>query len=329
MNYTHLSQEERYQIHALRRCKITLTRIAAELGRSTATISRELGRNSSLRGYKPAHAHALAVARQSDRRNAIEFSRQEMALVERYLRLGLSPGQVAGRLHEEALLRISTETIYQYIYQNKAAGGDLVSYLRCQKARKKRYASGQERRGQIKGRVCIGQRPAIVQAKSRIGDWEGDTVIGKDHCGALVTLVERRSRYTLAARLDCRHSSAVTEAIVGLLKPHQRQCHTITFDNGKEFAQHSLMAARLKASIYFAHPYCSWERGLNENTNGLLRQYFPKASNFLKVSSEQLEHAVHRLNHRPRKCLNYRTPHEVFFGIPMRPITLSYVTLCA
>ena len=320
MTYTHLTREERYQIHALRRQNIRPAVIAVELNRNRSTITRELKRNAGPQGYKPAKAQDRASTRQSTRRNARQFDAQQWRQVRSYLRLQLSPEQVSGRLKEECGLRISHECIYQHIYKDKRAGGDLISHLRCQKVRRKRYASGQERRGTLKNRVCIEQRPAIVDARSRMGDWEGDTVVGKGHQGVLVTLVERKSRYTLAQQLDSRHSAGVTQAVIELLRPYKSLCETITFDNGKEFAEHAFIAASLQADVYFAHPYHSWERGLNENTNGLLRQYFPKSTNLRKVSQHEVDDAVYRLNHRPRKCLNYRTPHEVFMGLEMRPL---------
>ena len=328
MTYKHLTREERYQIHSLKRQGVSLGCIAAELDRHRSTISRELRRNSAVTGYKPAHAHDRALARQSGRRNARHFSAEQCTHVEGLLRLCLSPQQVSGRLRVEKTMCISTESIYQRAYRDKAQGGNLVSYLRCQKARRKRYASGQERRGTLANRTCIEQRPAIVAQKRRIGDWEGDTVIGKDHRGVLLTLVERKSRYTLACQLGSRHSAGVTEALIGLLRPHKGNCHTLTFDNGKEFSEHAFIAQCLRAKVYFAHPYCSWERGLNENHNGLLRQYFPKKTNFLKISQKQVQDAVYMLNHRPRKCLGYLTPHEVFYSIKMCPFTLPSVALC-
>jgi IS30 family transposase len=320
MTYKHLTREERYQIHALRRQNTRLAVIALELNRSRSTITRELKRNAGTKGYKPARAHERARTRQSTRRNARQFDAQHWSQVHSYLRLQLSPEQVSGRLKEERGLRISHECIYQHIYNDKRAGGDLVKHLRCQKVRRKRYASGQERRGTLKNRVSIEQRPAIVDQRSRIGDWEGDTVVGKGHQGVLVTLVERKSRYTLARQLHSRHSAGVTEAVIELLRAHKDLCKTITFDNGKEFAQHAFIADSLGADVYFAHPYHSWERGLNENTNGLLRQYFPKSTNLRKVSQHAVDDAVYRLNHRPRKCLNYRTPYEVFRGLEIRPL---------
>jgi len=179
----------------------------------------------------------------------------------------------------------------------------------------------------LTNRICISQRPGVVDRRSRIGDWEGDTVIGKGHQGVLVTLVERKSRCTLACPLRSRHSTGVTQAVIELLRPHKKHCKTLTFDNGKEFAEHEFMAQCLQAKVYFAHPYCSWERGLNENHNGLLRQFFPKQMNLLKVSPHDVNDAVYLLNHRPRKCLGYRTPHEIFYGLELRPLTLEFVAL--
>lgn len=329
MTYTHLTQDERYQIHALKRQNISLGCIAAELQRSCSTISREFKRNIGPAGYKPVVAHKKARARQTERRNAAQFNQTEWAHVDAYLRLHLSPQQCSGRLKLEKAISISHECIYKHIYRDKDQGGKLVKYLRCQKVRRKRYASGQERRGMLKNRVSIEQRPGVVDERKRIGDWEGDTVIGKGHQGVLVTLVERKSRYTLACQLKSRHSALVSEAVIELLRPHKRYCKTITFDNGKEFADHEFMARCLKAKVYFAHPYCSWERGLNENHNGLLRQFFPKESSLLKVTQVEVNDAVYSLNHRPRKCLGYRTPHEVFYGLKMQPIKLPTDALCS
>lgn len=328
MTYQHLTQHERYQIHALRRQGISVARIAGELQRSVSTIWRELRRNSGAAGYKPAAAQSRARARQCERRNARHFSPEQWAHVSAYLRLHLSPEQAAGRLKLEKAISISPESIYQRVYQDKARGGDLADYLRCQKSRRKRYASGRERRGVLLNRTSIELRPAVVDRRSRIGDWEGDTIIGKGHQGVLLTLVERKSRYTLACQLDSRHSAGVGQAVIDLLRPYKAQCKTLTFDNGKEFAEHEFIAQCLDAKVYFAHPYCSWERGLNENHNGLLRQFFPKQSNLLKVTQHQVDEAVHRLNHRPRKCLGYRTPHEVFFGLKMQALKLPTDALC-
>jgi IS30 family transposase len=250
--------------------------------------------------------------------NARRLALPDWAEVERLIRLDMSPEQAAERLALEGRLQISHETIYLHIYADKRRGGDLWRHLRCQKPRRKRYASGQERRGTIKNRVGIDERPEIVDQKNRIGGWEGDTVIGKNHRGALVTLAERKSRYVLAAQVPGKHAPGVTAAVTRLLRPHKRKCHTVTFDNGKEFAEHETIAAELNADVYFSHPYHSWERGLNENSNGLLRQYFPKGMELIEVTQKQVQSAVDRLNHRPRKVLGFRTPFEVFFGKMVR-----------
>lgn len=292
MNYKHLTQEERYQIRALKRQGIKLGRIAVELGRHRTTISRELKRNASANGYKPAAAHKQARARQCERRNARHFSAHDWNHVKAYLRLYLSPQQCSGRLKLEQALSISTECIYKYVYKDRDEEGELLQYLRCQKVRRKRYASGQERRGVLRNRIGIEQRPAVVDKRRRIGDWEGDTVIGQGHQGVLVTLAERKSRYTLARVLDSRHSTKVTQAVIELLRAHKAQCKTLTFDNGKEFAEHAFIAQSLQADVYFAHPYCSWERGLNENHNGLLRQFFPKGRSLLKVDQMEVDEAI-------------------------------------
>jgi transposase, IS30 family len=270
----------------------------------------------------------MAQARQSRRRNAKQFTERHWATVEALIRQEVSPEQITHRLMFEQGFRISCETIYQRILRDKQAKGDLAQHLRCQKPRRKRYGSGRERRGVIKGRVCIEQRPKVVDQKSRIGDIEGDTMMGKNHQGAIVTLVDRRSRYTFAKQVNFKTSDLVGQAVIDLLRPHKKRCHTLTFDNGKEFADHAFIGKCLDAKVYFAHPYCSWERGLNENTNGLLRQYFPKTMSLRDVSQIDVDDAVYKLNHRPRKCLGYRTPHEVFYNLPPEPITLRFGALC-
>ena len=315
LNYTHLTQDERYQIQALHYAGHSIAEIARQLNRSRSTIWRELKRNSSTSMYEASASQKLAGARQLLCRNALTIAPGKWLNVEAYLRLYLSPQQVAGRLALEGVLRISPETIYQYVYRDKAQGGDLASYLRCQKARRKRYGSGRQRRGVLKNRVGIEQRPCVVDSRQRLGDWEGDTVIGRGHSGVLVTLVERRSRFTLACCLPNREAEPVSAAIIEMLRAHKAHCRTITFDNGKEFADHAFIGSCLAADVYFARPYHSWERGTNENTNGLLRQFFPKTMSFANLVQIDVDDAAYRLNHRPRKCLQYRTPHEVFYNL--------------
>ena len=322
MSNTHLTQDERYQIHALRRADFGIRAIALQLARAPSTISRELQRAgaSAIAPYDAAAAQAAALKRRSRSRNARVIPPQTWSRVVCYLSLYLSPEQIAGRLKREGAIAPCPESIYQHILRDKAQGGDLASYLRCQKVRRKRYGSGRQRRGVLKNRVGIEQRPSVVDSRTRLGDWEGDTVIGRGHSGVLVTLVERKSRYTLACALGCREADLVGQAIIELLRAHKQRCHTITFDNGKEFAQHELMAFCLDAKVFFARPYHSWERGTNENTNGLLRQFFPKKMSFLNLSDIDVQQALYKLNHRPRKCLGYRTPHEVFYDLELQPL---------
>jgi IS30 family transposase len=208
---------------------------------------------------------------------------------------------------------ISHERICQYIYADQRSGGDLYHCLRCQKPRRKRYGS-YDRRGCIPNQVLIDDRPAIADSKRRFGDWEGDTVIGKGHRGALVTLVERKSQYTVIRAVLYKTAEAIRNAVVDGLTPYIDRVHTTTYDNGREFADHEGMACDLETQIYFAHPYASRERGLNENTNGLIRQYFPKDRDLRTVTKREIENAMDKLNHRPRKSLGYRTPYEVFFN---------------
>lgn len=313
--YTQLNQEQRYHISGLSKSGWNQTQIADEIGVNKSTISREFRRNKGQRGWRPKQAQSFRNERKQACINGKQFSLNEWAEVDRLTRADLSPEQVSNRLELEGGLQISPEIIYLHIYADKRNGGDLHQHLRSQKPRRKRYASGQERRGTIRNRISIDERPDIVAQKTRIGDWEGDTVIGKNHKGGLVTLAERKSRYVLAGHIRSKHAAGVTAVTTRLLSPHKDKCHTITFDNGKEFAEHERMATELNAEIYFAHPYRSWERGLNENSNGLLRQYFPKGMELTDISEEHVQWAVERLNHRPRKVLGYRTPHEVFFGV--------------
>jgi len=279
------------------------------LNRDKATISRELKRNRGRKGYRPQQAHACALKRRREKVRP-RFKGTVWRQVEVLLRQDWSPEQIAGRLERERDIHVSHEWIYQYVYADKRAGGSLHRHLRCQKPRRKRYGT-YERRGRIPRQVSIDERPAVVDARRRLGDWEGDTLIGKAHRGVLVSLVERKSIYTLIRRVERKGAVEVREAVADCLAPYK--VHTLTFDNGREFADHEGIAADLDARVYFAHPYASWERGLNENVNGLIRQYFPKKSDLSTVTRKAIAMAMRRLNHRPRKSLGFRTPHEVFF----------------
>jgi len=310
MSYTQLTQEQRYQISALLKTEHSQTKIAAEIGVNKSTISRELKRNRGKRGYRPKQAQRFGQRR---RRKAVHkrIPKETWAKIEEKLREDWSPEQVSNWLKKNTDTAVSHEWIYQYIYLNKRSGGDLHKHLRCQKKRRKR-AGDYDRRGKIPNQVSIEERPEIVEKRERIGDWEADTIIGAGKRGAIITLVERKSRFTLLRHVTRRTAAAVQEAILDLLKPYQASTHTITFDNGKEFANHQTIARELQANVFFAHPYSSWERGTNENTNGLIRQYFPKGSDFSSITDDQISFVKERLNDRPRKCLDFLAPAVVF-----------------
>ena len=312
--YSQLTEVQRYQIEALKKAKKDQKEIAVILGVSPSTISRELKRNTGQRGYRPKQAHIKALTRREEACKVIKMTTEVVTLIEAKIRLDWSPEQVSGWLNEEQAISISHERIYQHVWADKRQEGTLYKHLRhSHKKRKKQYGS-KDKRGQIRNRVSIDERPEIVEQKTRIGDWEIDTVIGQNHQGALVTIVDRVSKFTLIKKVDSKHAEVVTEATITLLKPYLDKTLTITADNGKEFAGHESMTEQLNAAVYFAHPYHSWERGLNENTNGLIRQYFTKGSSFENITDEQVEEVMNKLNHRPRKTLNYKTPNAVFFG---------------
>ena len=312
--YKQLAIEQRYQIYAFRKANLSLKRIAEELGCAKSTISRELCRNKGKRGYRPDQAQKKAWDRKITARKAIKLTPELKALIASFIQKDWSPEQVAGYLKKQNIADVSHESIYQIIKTDKQSGGSLYNHLRCRKKKyKKRYGSI-DRRGSILNRKLIDERPKIVNQQSRIGDWEGDTVIGKNHKGALVTLVERKTKFTLIGYVANKTAENVTEAMIALLAPHVDKVHTITVDNGKEFAYHEQLTQKLKSQVYFAHPYHSWERGLNENTNGLIRQYVPKKSEINAITQNQLGVIMSKLNFRPRKSLNFDSPADLFYN---------------
>lgn len=222
------------------------------------------------------------------------------------LRLQHSPEQIA------ALLPVSHETLYLRIYADKRQGGERWRNLRCQKQRRKRYASGRSRRGQIPNRRPIAKRPASVEGRRHVGHWEADTLIGAGGKQAIVSLVQRKSGDCLLAQVPQKASKAVKDAIVRALSPIKHRAKTLSFDNGLEFARHGKIDQALESSSYFADPYASRQRGTNENTNGLVRQDLPKPRPFNTVTDEEIAMIMDRLNHRPRKRLNWKTPHQSF-----------------
>ena len=315
--YTQLTQEQRYQIYAFMKAHFSKTNIATEIGVHKSTVSREMRRNRGKKGYRAKQAHVMALERRTEAHKCVKLTPQVIALINECIRQDFSPEQVSGFLSRMHYLRISHETIYQHILNDKTKGGTLYHHLRLShKKRRKRYGS-HDRRGQIQGRVSIDERPVVVDTRERIGDWEIDTIIGKKHKRALLSLVERKSKFTLLRKLEKKQADLVAEAAIDLLNPYKEKVCTITADNGQEFAHHEYIKEQLHTTVYFAHPYHAWERGLCENTNGLIRQYFPKGLRFELITDNQVQMVMNRLNNRPRKTLGYKTPNEVFFQAVM------------
>jgi len=314
MSYKHLSLEERHYIEISLKNEKTLSEIGKNLGRSQGTITREIVRNKGQRGYHHNQANSMANERHKTKPKAHKLTADIVDVIENYIRQDWSPEQVVGWLEREGIIKLHHETLYQHILSDKRLGGDLYTHLRHQnKTYRKRYGSAHPRnRSGIPNRTDIDERPEVVNTRERVGDWEADTMIGKNHKGVFVTLDERKSKLRLALPVRSKKARDVTDAMLDLFSPVKHVVNTITFDNGKEFAYHEEIAKAIQCKTYFAKPYHSWERGQNENANGLLRQYFPKSMELIDVTKRQVLDAVHKLNSRPRKCLGFKTPYKVF-----------------
>ena len=312
--YHHVTRDIRCQIYALKSTGLSLRKIAVSVGKDVSSISREISRNTGGRGYRFNQADNKAIERRSEASHAPKKLRDELKeIIRERLLEDWSPEQISGRLKLEDKA-ISHETIYQYVWRDKRAGGKLYKHLRHRGKRYNKRSSGKAGRGCIPDRVDIAERPSIVESKSRIGDWEGDTIIGAKHKGAIVSYVDRHSKFTLLKKIDRKMANLVVQATLDKMTDLPHPIRTITYDNGKEFASHKDIASALNTSCYFATPYHSWERGLNEHTNGLVRQYLPKSTEFTGVSDDEIQAIENRLNNRPRKVLEYKTPFEVFFA---------------
>ena len=312
--YRHVSYEERCQIDALKKEGLSLSQIARRLGRSKSTVSREVARNSGGRGYRPKQAEGKAA----ERRQAASAAPRKLTdsiweVIVSKLRLQWSPEQIAGWLRVQGIVTVRYQWIYRRIRADREAGGHLYLHLRG-KGRKRKVAKapGEAGRGQIPGRVDISEWPAEVEDKSRVGDWEVDTIIGAGHEGVIVTAVDRMSKFTVLQAVANKTKALVGEALVSLLQPVSECVLTITADNGKEFAGHREFGEALGAEVSFARPYHSWERGLNEHANGLVRQYFGKGESLPGLDPARVRRVADLLNGRPRKALGFRTPAEVF-----------------
>lgn len=315
MSYTQLTEHERYQISILLKEGYCPAEIARSLERSASSIIREIKRNTGLRGYRPKQAQRLASERRSSAHKHRKLTADIIDDIQCLIRQELSPEQVCLYLQKAGKVSLHFETVYQLIYQDMENGGDLYTHLRTvPKPYRKRYGR-YDRRGRIQDAVSIDERPVIVDRKLRIGDWEGDTVIGKGKKTAILTLVERKSLYTVIAKLDGKQAEPLAKTMIEIMKPHIDQIHTVTFDNGLEFSAHKEIADKLEVNVYFAHAYASYERGINENTNGLIRQYFPKGTDFSEVTDEQIQFVMDRLNQRPRKSRGGQSPNEIFLGL--------------
>ena len=315
MSYKHLTLQERYQINAYRKTK-TQKEIAKIIGVHPSTVSRELKRGRgeiSKDGYWviASQNRATKVQREKSKKANLKLTEEIKRLIKKYLKKEYSPEQIAATLKMKHNKSISHVTIYTYIHKDRLHNGKLHLHLRQKGKRRKKY--GQARKNRIKGRVPIDLRPSIVDDKIRVGDFEADTIIGKGRQGAIVTIVDRKSMYLKLSLPVSKNSNIVANEIVRLLAPFKSKVHTITTDNGLEFAQHQSISKKLKCDYYFCHPYSSWQRGLNENINGLIRQYIPKGSSFSNITSKEIKKIENRLNHRPRKSLGWRTPYEVFY----------------
>ena len=314
--YHQLSQEERYLISAGRHRYASLSALARAIGRSVSTVTRELKRNCRHQSqyYTASVAHLYSVARRRRERRGTHFSAADWDLVVGYLKKKWSPQQISCRLAADSLLSISHQTIYRYLLKGKKQKGRLYLHLRhIPKRRRKRYGT-KDSRGILPGKRHISTRPAAVETRKEFGHWEGDTVMGSDRHHCLLTLVEKMTGRAIIKKLHSRTALEVNTAIVEVFKQHIRDFKTITFDNGTEFHDYQTLESAFPVTCYFATPYHSWERGSNENLNGLIRQYLPKGEDMAWIDQLFCDRTAEELNDRPRKRHGFRTPKEVYLA---------------
>ena len=315
MNYRQITYAERYTLGLLRRQGLSAAAIARVVSRHRSTIIREIRRNRTRHdgGYRPQLADWYARGRRSRSRRNQRFTRRDWRRVGRLLACKWSPEQIAGYLRRRRLLRISHETIYRYIWADKRAGGTLYTHLRgAQKQRRKRYRH-YDSRGRLAGKRPITARPAAVATRTQVGHWEVDTMLGAGQAGPCVlTLVERKTGYVAIGKLQARTTAHVTRRASQLIRRQPRPVRTVTADNGTEFHDYGTIERRTATRFYFATPHHAWERGTNENTNGLIRQYLPKGQSMARLTQHDCNAIARQLNRRPRKRLGYRTPEECY-----------------
>lgn len=312
MKHKHLTYDQRYGIEMMLRAEVKKKTIYQTLKIPESTFYRELKRNSKKRSYNATYAQMLANERQKEQHVKTKFTGSMQRLIGEKLGLYWSPEQIVGWCRKTGFEIVSHTRIYKYIEEDKKTGGNLHVYLRHKKKYQKKYGST-DTRGKIPDKVPIEERPEVVELKNRIGDFEIDLIIGKGHKGAQLTLVDRMTSYTLIQTLTSKKSEEVQKAIVLALRPYKAILKTITNDNGKEFSLHKLTAKELDTSVYFCNPYASYERGLNEYINKLIRQFYPKEMALDNIRQAQNVKIMDLLNKRPRKKLKFKTPEEVFF----------------
>lgn len=309
----HLTLEQRYKIEAYKNTGISISEIANYLGKDKSVICRELQRNSDQRSgiYRASLADKKTKTRHRLKPKRNKFTSEVEVNIFYYLGMDYSPEQTVGRAIIEERKMVSHESIYRYVWRDKRKGGTLYKSLRKKGKKYRKRGSLKDNRGLIEGRIDISQRPVVVEEKKRLGDLELDLVIGQDHKGALLTINDRATGLLFMGKIDCKNARIVEAKIVELLQDWKPLLKTITSDNGKEFANHKSIAERLEVDYYFAKPYHSWERGANENLNGLIRQYFPKKTNFAIITKKQIDEVINILNNRPRKRFGFKTPNEI------------------
>lgn len=312
----HLTKEQRYQIEAYLECGKSKSFIAKTLGFDKSTIYKEIKRNSTKRGKYRAE---IAQTYSDEKKDRYNYPRKFNDTIKRFVDEKIekeqwSPEQIAGYCRKNNIPMVSHERIYQYIRQDKAAGGNKYKNLRHRLKHRKRPVSGANIG--IKDKVLIDQRPDVINKKQRFGDWEIDTIVGKENKGAIVTIVERKTDFLMMKKLAAgKNAKELSKALIDMLLPYKSFIHSITSDNGTEFADHKTISKKLNTDFYFAHPYSSWERGLNEYTNKLIRQYIPKKSKFDSLTDIQITEIQYKLNRRPRKNLTYETPVNLFANL--------------
>ena len=321
MSYKHLTIEERYQIQAYKEAGLAKNEIAKKLNVHPSTISRELKRNSSKinKRYSAKNADKVSNAKRkyASQKSNLKMTKRVKNHIVKYIEEDYSPEQVSATLRIKDKINISLVRIYQYIEEDKLSGGELHTHLRFFHTGHKRAKYGAKYKGKIKDRVSISQRPDVVDEKKRIGDLETDTIVGANQKGAITTIVDRASMFVKISIPTSKKAIDIETETLKLLVPFKDRIHTITSDNGFEFSNHKNISKALDFDYYFCHPYSSWERGLNEYINGLIRQYIPKGTSFENITAEYIQMIEDKLNNRPRKSLNWKTPNEVFYGLEM------------